>query len=137
MKPDANGPTCGRLPTDQAPTLQMQGIAPEHTQFAGASSLPTNGSMPSKSGLVREPGKAREITRQEMAFFLSLSNYRNIWKGLGFYTGLFRRPIWLRAANSPASELDPDTVTQSKPNSSAQRNWSKVVSIDRTAASPE
>jgi hypothetical protein len=29
------------------------------------------------------------------------------------------------------------TVTQSKPNSSAQRNWSKVVCIDRAAASLE
>jgi len=29
------------------------------------------------------------------------------------------------------------TVTQSKPNSSAQRNWSKVICIDRAAATLE
>jgi hypothetical protein len=34
--------------------------------------------------LVPEPGKAREIARQAMAFYLSLSNDHNNWKRLGF-----------------------------------------------------
>ena len=34
--------------------------------------------------LVPEAGEVSEIARQAMAFYLSLSNYHNIWKGLGF-----------------------------------------------------
>jgi len=37
--------------------------------------------------LMRKPDKAQEIAQQEMAFYLSLSNYRNIWKRLGFTGG--------------------------------------------------
>ena len=40
--------------------------------------------------LMRKPDKAQEIAQQEMAFYLSLSNYRNIWKRLGF-TGCSNR----------------------------------------------
>jgi hypothetical protein len=33
--------------------------------------------------LVPDPDKAREIARQAMAFYLSPSNYRDIWTNLG------------------------------------------------------
>jgi hypothetical protein len=34
--------------------------------------------------LLNEPGKAREIARGTMEFYLGLPNYRNNWKRLGF-----------------------------------------------------
>ena len=71
VKPDANRPTCfgfnGRFPTDQAPPLQ--GIAPEYTASAGAIIGPDKWLYAEQKGLlVPEPGKAREIGRQAMAF---------------------------------------------------------------------
>jgi hypothetical protein len=89
VKPDASGPTClgfnGRFPTDQAPTLQIQGIAPEHTASEGSIIAPDKWLYAEQKGLLmRKPGKAQETARQAMAFYLSLSNYRNIWKRLGF-----------------------------------------------------
>jgi hypothetical protein len=34
--------------------------------------------------MVAEPSRAREIARQAMAFYLTLPNYRNNWKRVGF-----------------------------------------------------
>ena len=37
--------------------------------------------------LIADPGKARDIARQAMGFYMTLPNYRNNWKRLGFTDG--------------------------------------------------
>ena len=60
-------------------------VTPEHTASARAQIGPNKWlCVEQKVLLVADPGKAREIARQTMAFYLPLTNYRNNWKRLGF-----------------------------------------------------
>jgi probable F420-dependent oxidoreductase len=60
-------------------------VTPEHTARVRAIIGPDKWlCVDQKVLLVTDPGKAREIARQVMAFYLSLTNYRNNWKRLGF-----------------------------------------------------
>ena len=60
-------------------------VTPEHTASARAIIGPDKWlCVEQKVLLVADPGKAREVARQAMAFYLPLVNYRNNWKRLGF-----------------------------------------------------
>jgi probable F420-dependent oxidoreductase len=60
-------------------------VTPEHTARARAQIGPGKWlCVEQKVLLVADPGQAREIARQTMAFYLPLTNYRNNWKTLGF-----------------------------------------------------
>ena len=92
-------------PLDEPPPTVLAALGPQMTALAGRR---TDGAFPynvtpehtararevlgpdkwlcveQKVLLVADPGKAREIARQTMAFYLPLSNYRNNWKRGGF-----------------------------------------------------
>ena len=60
-------------------------VTPEHTARARAIIGPDKWlCVEQKVLLVTDPSKAREVSRQAMAFYLPLTNYRNNWKRLGF-----------------------------------------------------
>jgi probable F420-dependent oxidoreductase len=60
-------------------------VTPEHTGQARAIIGPEKWlCVEQKVLLVTDSGKAREIARQAMAFYLPLTNYRNNWKRVGF-----------------------------------------------------
>jgi probable F420-dependent oxidoreductase len=60
-------------------------VTPEHTARTRAIIGPEKWlCVEQKVLLVTDPGKAREIARQVMAFYLPLTNYRNNWNRLGF-----------------------------------------------------
>src|ERR1044071_695622 len=60
-------------------------VTPEHTARAREVIGPSKWlCVEQKVLLVTDPGKAREIARQVMAFYLPLTNYRNNWKREGF-----------------------------------------------------
>lgn len=114
------------------------------------SSAPTNGFVPSKKVLlVPEPGKAREIDRQAMAFYLSLSNYHNNWKGFGSIDArrlsrsgsialclIIIAPPGIRSSRRPTSSSGP-TVISSRPPSggSARRSFLQARCQDHTGGS--
>lgn len=60
-------------------------VTPEHTERARAIIGPQKWlCVEQKVLLVTDPGKARELARQAMAFYLPLTNYRANWTRLGF-----------------------------------------------------
>ena len=60
-------------------------VTPEHTASSRAIIGPDKWiCVEQKVLMVSEPGKARDIARQAMAFYLPLPNYRNSWKRVGF-----------------------------------------------------
>ena len=60
-------------------------VTPDHTAVARAIIGPEKWlCVEQKVLLVPDPGRAREIARHAMAFYLPLTNYRNNWKRLGF-----------------------------------------------------
>lgn len=60
-------------------------VTPEHTERARAIVGPQKWlCVEQKVLLVTDPGKAREVARQAMAFYLPLANYRANWGRLGF-----------------------------------------------------
>ena len=91
-------------PLDEPPPTVLAALGPRMTVLAGQRS---NGAFPynvtpehtarareiigpdkwlcveQKVLLVADPGRAREIARQVMAFYLPLTNYRNNWKRVG------------------------------------------------------
>ena len=60
-------------------------VTPEHSARARAIIGPSKSlCVDQKVLLVTDPAKAREVARQYMAFYLTLTNYRNNWQRLGF-----------------------------------------------------
>jgi probable F420-dependent oxidoreductase len=60
-------------------------VTPEHTARARAIIGPEKWlCVEQKVLLVTDPGKARELARQAMAFYLPLTNYRNNWLRVDF-----------------------------------------------------
>ena len=80
----ALGPQMTRLAAARTAGAFPYNVTPEHTERARAMIAPKNGSASSKKSLVTDPGKAREVARQAMAFYMPLTNYRANWGRLGF-----------------------------------------------------
>jgi len=80
----ALGPQMTALGGERTSGVHPYNVTPEHTASARAIIGPDKWlCVEQKVLLVTEPGKAREIARQAMAFYLTLPNYRNNWKRLG------------------------------------------------------
>jgi probable F420-dependent oxidoreductase len=92
-------------PLDETPPIVLAALGPQMTRLAGmrtAGAFPYNVTpehterartilgpekwlcVEQKVLLVTDPGKARDLARQAMAFYLPLSNYRANWERLGF-----------------------------------------------------
>jgi probable F420-dependent oxidoreductase len=81
----ALGPQMTALAAERTAGVFPYNVTPEHTAAARAAIGPGKWlCVEQKVLLVNEPGKARDIARQNMAFYLPLTNYRNNWKRLGF-----------------------------------------------------
>ena len=81
----ALGPQMTALGGQRTAGIHPYNVTPEHTAAARAIIGPDKWlCVEQKVLLVAEPGKARELARQAMAFYLPLVNYRNNWKRLGF-----------------------------------------------------
>jgi probable F420-dependent oxidoreductase len=81
----ALGPQMTALGAERTAGVHPYNVTPEHTAAARAIIGPDKWlCVEQKVLLVTDPGKAREIGRQAMAFYLPLSNYRNNWKRIGF-----------------------------------------------------
>ena len=81
----ALGPQMTALGGERTSGVHPYNVTPEHTASARAIIGPEKWlCVEQKVLLVAEPSKAREIARQAMAFYLTLPNYRNNWKRLGF-----------------------------------------------------
>ena len=84
----ALGPQMTKLGGERTAGVHPYNVTPEHTASARAIIGPDKWlCVEQKVLLETDPGRAREIARQAMAFYLSLSNYRNNWKRLGFTDG--------------------------------------------------
>ena len=80
----ALGPQMTALGGERTSGVHPYNVTPEHTASARAIIGPDKWlCVEQKVLLVTEPGKAREIARQAMAFYLTLPNYRHNWKRLG------------------------------------------------------
>ena len=81
----ALGPRMTALAGRQTAGAFPYNVTPEHTAWArtiiGPGKLLI---VEQKVLLVRDPGKARDVARQTMAFYLPLTNYRANWQRLGF-----------------------------------------------------
>jgi probable F420-dependent oxidoreductase len=81
----ALGPRMTALGGERTAGVHPYNVTPEHTAAARAIIGPDKWlCVEQKVLLVADPGKARQIARQAMAFYLPLPNYRNNWKRLGF-----------------------------------------------------
>jgi probable F420-dependent oxidoreductase len=81
----ALGPQMTALGGERTSGVHPYNVTPEHTASARAIIGPEKWLCVEQKGLlVAEPSKAREIAREAMAFYLTLPNYRNNWKRLGF-----------------------------------------------------
>lgn len=81
----ALGPQMTALGGERTMGVHPYNVTPEHTATARAIIGPDKWlCVEQKVLLVAEPSKAREVARQALAFYLSLPNYRNNWKRLGF-----------------------------------------------------
>ena len=79
------GPQMTKLGGERTAGVHPYNVTPEHTASARAIIGPDKWlCVEQKVLLVNEPSKAREIARQAMAFYLPLTNYRNICKRIGF-----------------------------------------------------
>jgi probable F420-dependent oxidoreductase len=81
----ALGPQMTALGGERTAGVHPYNVTPEHTASARAIIGPDKWlCVEQKVLLAADPGRAREVARQAMAFYLPLSNYRNSWKRLGF-----------------------------------------------------
>ena len=81
----ALGPQMTRLAGKHTAGAFPYNVTPEHTERARAIIGPQKWlCVEQKVLLVTDPGKARELARQAMAFYLPLTNYRANWTRLGF-----------------------------------------------------
>lgn len=81
----ALGPQMTRLAGARTAGAFPYNVTPEHTEQARAILGPQKWlCVEQKVLLVTDPGKAREVARQAMAFYLPLTNYRANWARLGF-----------------------------------------------------
>lgn len=81
----ALGPRMVALGGARTAGIHPYNVTPEHTASARAIIGPDKWlCVEQKVLLLADAGKAREIARQTMAFYLPLPNYRNNWKRLGF-----------------------------------------------------
>src|SRR5215813_1559971 len=81
----ALGPRMTALAGERTAGAFPYNVTPEHTASARALLGPDKWLVvEQKVLLVSDPGKARDVARQTMAFYLQLSNYRENWKRLGF-----------------------------------------------------
>lgn len=81
----ALGPRMTALAGERADGAFPYNVTPEHTASARAIIGPNKWlCVEQKVLLVTDSVKARGVARQTMAFYLTLSNYRNNWKRLGF-----------------------------------------------------
>jgi probable F420-dependent oxidoreductase len=81
----ALGPQMTALGGERTAGVHPYNVTPEHTAAARTIIGPEKWlCVEQKVLLLADPGKARELARQAMAFYLPLVNYRNNWKRLGF-----------------------------------------------------
>ncbi len=81
----ALGPQMTALGGERTAGVHPYNVTPEHTASARTIIGPDKWlCVEQKVLLVSQPSKAREIARQAMAFYLTLTNYRNSWKRTGF-----------------------------------------------------
>lgn len=81
----ALGPKMLDLARDRSAGAHPYLVPPEHTALARAR-LGPDALLAPELGVILEtdPGKAREIARQAIAFYLAMPNYVNNWRRLGF-----------------------------------------------------
>lgn len=81
----ALGPKMTELAGARTDRALSYNVTPEHTARAREILGPDKWlCVEQKVLLVSDPGKAREVARQTMAFYMPLPNYRNNWHSLGF-----------------------------------------------------
>lgn len=81
----ALGPKMTELAAARTSGALPYNVTPEHTAGARDTLGPDKWlCVEQKVLLVNDPGKAREVARQTMAFYMPLPNYRNNWLRLGF-----------------------------------------------------
>jgi probable F420-dependent oxidoreductase len=84
----ALGPRMTALAAARTDGALPYNVTPEHTARAREILGPDKWlCVEQKVLLVRDATKAREVARQTMAFYMSLTNYRNNWRRLGFSEG--------------------------------------------------
>ena len=81
----ALGPQMTALAGTRTDGVFPYNVTPDHTALSRKIIGPSKWlCVEQKVLMVTDPGKAREIARQVMGFYLTLTNYRNNWKREGF-----------------------------------------------------